>query len=351
MRGSSDRFFAFLGLSIAIVLISFSAIFTKISEQEIGANATVFDRYSIALGVLILFQGITTIGQSTFKPHFAPDFTPVWAESYAPRDMYLFVGEGFLSLTCVWLWAISLTQTSVANSNLLHNLTPIFTTLGGIIWLQETIDRRFLTGLGCALLSTLLLQWQDWQLSPGYLWGDCLALLSAVFYAAGFLAREQLRQKFSTSTVLFWNCLCRTGFALLLVVGSILGNLLGNPLDSTKVSFNLLPLSPSGWFAILGLGILIQLGGHGLLTYSLRHLSASFATLCLLLDPLFTAILAWAILGEKLGIAHGIAFLGVLLGIYLAATASGSDPSRSPLDESEIAVPDPPEPIVTSDLP
>ena len=44
-------------------------------------------------------------------------------------------------------------------------------------------------------------------------------------------------------------------------------------------------------------------------------------------------------------------FLGVLLGIYLAATASGSDPSRSPLDESEIAVPDPPEPIVTSDLP
>jgi drug/metabolite transporter (DMT)-like permease len=348
MRVSGDRFWAFLGLFIAIVLVSFSAIFTKISEQEIGANATVFDRYSIALLVLILFQGVGTIGQhlkravtkeddrendreqETFEP---PGFEPVWEERYEMRDVYLFVGEGFLSLTCVWLWAISLTQTSVANSNLLHNLTPIFTTLGGIFWLRETIDRRFLGGLGCALLSTLLLQWQDWQLSPEYLWGDCLALLSAVFYAAGFLAREQLRQKFSTSTVLFWNCACRTGFALFLVLGS----------TNSGFPLNLLPLSRSGWLAVLGLGIMIQIGGHGLLTYSLKHLSASFATLCLLLDPVFTAIFAWGLLGEKLSLVHGITFLGVLLGIYLAATASGADPSRSPLDESEILPsPDPP---------
>jgi drug/metabolite transporter (DMT)-like permease len=338
MQEKSDRFFAFLGLLIAIVLVSFSAIFTKISEQEIGANATVFDRYSIALLVLILFQGVGTIARASLKPELTLSFTPVWAESYTPRDIYLFIGEGFLSLTCVWLWAISLTQTSVANSNLLHNLTPIFTTLGGIFWLQEAIDRRFLTGLGCALLATLILQWQDWQLSPQYLWGDCLALLSAVFYAAGFLAREQLRQKFSTSTVLFWNCFYRTVFALLLLLGSLLGTYLGNHLGSTGVGLrlNILPLSPSGWLAVLGLGILIQIGGHGLLTYSLRHLSASFATLCLLLDPIFTAVLAWALLGEHLSMAHGIAFLGVLLGIYLAATATGSDPSRSPLDESEI---------------
>lgn len=318
----NDRFWAFLGLFIAIVIVSFSAILSKISEQEIGANSTVFDRYSIAFIVLVLFQGLGTIAQGIKKSvdweqeHFElPIFEPVWQEHYNVRDVYLFLGEGFLSLTCVWLWTISLSQTSVANSNLLHNLTPIFTTLGSIVFLQEPIDRRFLAGLGCASLATLILQWQDWQLSPEYLWGDSLALLSAVFYGAGFLAREQLRRKFSTSTVLFWNCACRTGFALLLVLGNwVLGH-----------SSSILPLSPSGWLAVLGLGIWVQLGGHGLLTYSLKHLSASFATLCLLLDPILTAIFAWILLGERLSLTHGIAFLGVLLGIYLAATALKGD--------------------------
>ncbi|MFZ9739274.1 MAG: DMT family transporter [Prochlorotrichaceae cyanobacterium] len=312
----TDRFFAFLGLFIAIVIVSFAAIFTKISEQELSANATIFDRYSIALIVLVIAQGVGTIVQriqwrrnwetETFEVR---PFEAVWQRQYERRDIYLFLGEGVLGLSCVWLWAISLTQTSVANSNLLHNLTPIFTALGGILFFKESLDRRFLLGLGFALIATLGLQWQDWQLSPTYLWGDLLALLSAVFYAAGFLVREKLRQKFSTSTVLFWNCVCRSFLALMIILA---------------IGDEIVPLSRSGWIAVLGLGVLVQLLGHGLLTYSLKHLSASFATLCLLLDPIITAILAWISFGEQLNFTHGIAFLGVLFGIYLAATSSRS---------------------------
>lgn len=319
---------SFLRLLGAIVILSFSAIFTKLSEADLSPSATVFDRYAIALFVLTLFQGLRGLtqslqslnlsklsGESSESAHPSPDspplerWKPVWQVQYDRRDGLLLLGESIVSLLCVWLWAVSLTQTTVANSNLLHNLTPIFTTIGGAIFLGQTFDRRFLWGLGIALVATAGLQWQDWQVNPAYLGGDLLALLSAFFYGCGFLIREQLRRKFSTPTILFWSCACRTPIAFAIV--GFLGD-------------SVLPVTGIGWGAIVGLGVFVQLGGHGLLTQSLKHFSAGFTTICLLLDPVFTAVLAWVIFGESLNVWSGLAFVAVLGGIYLASTGKGS---------------------------
>jgi len=313
---------SFLRLLGAIVILSFSAIFTKLSEVDLSPSATVFDRYAIALFVLTIFQGLRGLTQDLYWGKFwgkssdqspdspAPERSkPVWQLQYERRDGLLLLAESIFSLLCVWLWAISLTQTTVANSNLLHNLTPIFTTIGGAIFLGQTFDHRFLWGLAIALVAVGGLQWQDWQVNPAYLEGDLLALLSAFFYGCGFLIREQLRRKFSTTTILFWSCACRTPIAFGIV--GFLGD-------------SIVPVTGIGWGAIVGLGILVQLGGHGLLTQSLKHFSAGFTTICLLLDPVFTALLAWVIFGESLNIWSGLAFVAVLGGIYLASTGKGA---------------------------
>lgn len=87
---------------------------------------------------------------------------------------------------------------------------------------------------------------------------------------------------------------------------------------------SILPVTLVGWGSIVVLGVMVQIGGHGLLTQSLKHFSAGFITICLLLDPVFTAILAWIIFGESLSIWNALAFATILGGIYLASTGKGA---------------------------
>ncbi|WP_293102083.1 DMT family transporter [Moorena sp. SIO3I6] len=87
---------------------------------------------------------------------------------------------------------------------------------------------------------------------------------------------------------------------------------------------HLFPLTQSAWFSVVALGIVVQVFGHGLLTYSFKHFSSSFVSVCLLLDPLITALFAWIIFAEKLTPLKMVSFLGVIAGIYLARLGKGS---------------------------
>ncbi len=85
------------------------------------------------------------------------------------------------------------------------------------------------------------------------------------------------------------------------------------------------PISAMGWFAVIGLALICEAIGHGLVVYSLKHFSSGFVTLFMLLEPVITAILAWIIFAEALGIVNSIAFIIIMLGIYMAKTGKGAD--------------------------
>ena len=50
-----------------------------------------------------------------------------------------------------------------------------------------------------------------------------------------------------------------------------------------------------------------------------RELGAARVGLVLYLGPLYTAVLAWAVLGERIEWHHGVGALLILPGIYLAS--------------------------------
>lgn len=304
---SSPSALPFAALLAAVCILSFSAVFTRLSEEELTASATIFNRFWIASLTLGFWSGL----QQFRQPH-----TDSVQSSYPLqiRDLIWFLCLGVLIYGRAGSWAWSLTQTSVANSNLLHNMTPLFATLGGWMFLGHRFNRQFLLGMGLALSGMLIIGIGDFQVGTSGLIGDGAALLSAVFYAANFLVIEKLRVKFSTTTIMLSSCIV-TGLLTIPIV--VMG---GN---------QLLPTSATVWFAVIALGVLSQGLGQGLLAYCLKQFTSGFVSVFMLIEPLITAILAWRVFGEQLNLLNWMAFFIVLTGLYLATISKGAAKSSS----------------------
>jgi len=303
----SDRTPAVIGLTtlfLAILALSFAAIFIKLSERELGPVATIFNRFWVATLILGFGNVVKTLSERHSHD------SSLQKQHYTVSDLVLLlVMTCFFSGTLI-TWAWSLTQTSVANSNLLHNVTPLFTTLMGWLFLRQCFEGRFLVGMVLAISGSILIGIGDLQLASDNFTGDSLAILSAVFSAANLLTVEKLRAKFSATTILLW---C-----------SFFGTLLTFPLLLLTEDV-LFPYSWAGWLAIIAQALVCQVLGQSLQAYNLKQFSSGFVAVFLLLDPVITAILAWVIFSEQLSPLNWVAFSVVLTGIYLAKVSLGAD--------------------------
>jgi drug/metabolite transporter (DMT)-like permease len=303
-------------LLIGVFTLSLAAIFIKFSEHYIGPNATVFNRFWIATVILGLWRGVK--GMSS---RLSGD-SPAQKQNYTIHDIVLLLVSATVTSISHIAWAWSLTQTNIANANLLHNLTPIFAALGGWLLLKHNFDRRFIIGLLLTVGGALAIGIQDLQIATEQLMGDALALLSAVFYASNFLVMEKLRDKFSATSLLLWSCFFRIFLTFPVAV---------------LTEDQLFPSSVEEWLPVFCLALFCQVIGAGILTYSLKQFSSGFISLLLLLEPIITTILAWVIFAEHLSLFNLLAFFVVLAGIYVAKSGRGSDKAELNLVTEDIA--------------
>ena len=84
----------------------------------------------------------------------------------------------------------------------------------------------------------------------------------------------------------------------------------------------MIPGSAYGWALMIGLGIISQAGGQGLIVWALAHLPAGFSAVALLSAPVAATVFAWALLGEPLAAVQIAGMAVVLGGIYWAHRAS-----------------------------
>ncbi|MEG3847784.1 DMT family transporter [Microcoleus sp. herbarium13] len=298
-------FWALVWLSAALLAVSLAAIFIRLSEREIGPNATVFNRLWIATVVFAVWNGAGEM-RRRISGDEVEDVEGRSNYSYTLRDFLLLTAVGVVSSASLGFWAWSLTQTNVANSTVLRNLTPLFTTLGGWLLLGRRFDGRFLLGLAVAVGGAIAIGIDDLQTAGDNFAGDIAALLSAIFYAGNLLIAEHLRTKFPATTILMWRCFI--GSILILPLVLLAGD-------------RVFPYSWQGWLAVIALAVVCQAFGQGLLIHSLGRLSSGFVALFLLLEPAITAILAWLLFAEQLTFFNWLAFSVVLAGIYLAKSS------------------------------
>lgn len=299
--GLSADVLPLVAMFAAIVALSLAAIFIKLSERELGPFATIFNRFWVAYIVLWAWHEWDALRKSADHERNAIEYTY--------QDRLLLVAAALMFWGCIALWAWSLTRTEVANSTLLHNLTPLFTTLGGWVLLHQQFDRKFLVGLMVSIIGASALGFGDLQISASHLTGDLASLLSAVFSAANLMIIERLRAKFSVNIILQWCCFWGAIWTLPIVL---------------LIEDRLFPISASGWISVICLAVVCQVLGQGLQAFSLKRLSSGLVGILLLLDPVLAALTAWVLFAESLTLFKWTAFFVVLLGVYLAQSSDAA---------------------------
>lgn len=288
-----DRFFArgsvpFILAVLASCLIALSPILVRFSA--IGPTATGFFRFFLALPFLAVWMVVDDLkGVGHFYKKRKTDYV-------------------LLLLSGVWLgldiafWHWSLDKTTVVNATLLNNFTVVFIALFSWIVLREKTGTRNVIGILMALFGAVLLVGGDFHLDADTVWGDFLALHSALFYAGYVLCIKRLRSVFRAPTVMTWSCFSTiyTLFMLLLWV------------DEPSV-----PTRAQDWIPLISLSIFVHVLGQGVMAYTMGHLTAAFSALTMMVCPIVSTILAWIIFDETLTplkmVGGGIILGGIII--------------------------------------
>jgi drug/metabolite transporter (DMT)-like permease len=205
------------------------------------------------------------------------------------------------------VWHKSIHFTSVANSTLLANFAPVFVALGSWLLFAQRATSAFFLGMGVAIAGTTLMVGASFQVSARHFLGDALGLVTALFYAGYILTVKQLREKFSSATIMAIGGTVTAGALLL---------------GACAAGESLLPDTSEGWKPLVGLALISQVAGQSLIAYALAHLPAAFSSVGLLLQPVMATIFAWLLLGEAIGFLPILGGSLVLVGIVLARRAS-----------------------------
>ena len=283
-QSRSSKKWSYLALLVGILCIAWSAIFVR--WTSIPGPASAFYRLLIPCVALL---PTWLIRSSRQKLSF---------RSYA----IIAVGGFFFALDLAF-YNTSILQTNAANSTLLGNNTPIF--VGLLTWLifRRRPHSSFWIGLALAVTGSMVILGADLSKHAKFGLGDAMALAAAACFAVYLLATEEVRSHIGTLQFLrlaiLSSTVCMFIFALILRV----------------------PLSVHDHrsiLALLGLGLVSQLGGYLALTYAMGHLPATVTSVSLLSQGPLTALLAAALLGEALTIPLLIGGALVLVGIGLA---------------------------------
>ncbi len=276
--------------------IGMAAVFVRMREEGLGLSATAFWRLALSLPLFWLWLGVE---RRSRRPSVERKFTC--------RDAAALMIPGLFFAGDLAVWHSSIDLTTVANATLFANCAPVLVSLVAWLWMGERLRWVFVAGLICALGGVAGVVSSSFELGARNVHGDMLGLLTAVFYAGYILSVKRVRSRFSTPVVMIWSI--PVACAALLAIASASGETLA-------------PVTARGWLVLVGLAVICQVGGQGLIAYALAHLPASFSSVSLLIQPVAAAIFAWLILDEALGPLQAGAGVLVLVGIYLARRGS-----------------------------
>ena len=271
---------------IGVLGISLSAIFVKYSTAPSAVTAA----FRLSWTVLLM-SPVIWAKREIREELFQID----------KRELLLSVFSGlFLAIHFV-LWFESLQHTSVASSTSIVCTEVIWVALGFCLFLKGTLTKQAVLAIMISFAGSVVIAYSDSSVGGAHLYGDILALVSAVAVAAYTLLGRIVRNSVSTSVytyVVYVSCAA-------VLLGTCLVQ--GYPLFGYGVSAVIVGLLLSVFSTILG---------HSIFSWCLKYFSPAFVSASKLCEPVVASIIAVFLFSELPSVLQIFGGAMIIGGVY-----------------------------------
>lgn len=284
----------------AVILWSFSGILISYLSMTFKIPSIVIAFWSVLFVALGMLTALTLFSRERFK-----------LDRSHLKFMALY---GFTFAVFHTTWTLSVQYNGAAVATFLVYSSPAMTAILSRMIFKERFNSIKILSIVLSLNGTVFVSGaydpSTWGLNS---LGIVFGLLSGPFFAFYNLeGKYSSDQSIDPWTAVFYCFSFATFFLFIFNMG--MDGLLGKPLLSDMFW---LGDSVLGWGILFLLGIGPTLGGFGLYTISLRHLTPTVANLIATLEPAFTAVWAYFLLSERLNPLQWAGSVLILLGVIL----------------------------------
>ena len=200
------------------------------------------------------------------------------------------------------LWFESLQYTSVASSTVIVTLQPLFSMIGGYFLFKERFTNGAIIGCLISISGSIVIGWQEFQISGEALYGDILAFIAAGIITVYFFISQHVRKDVSLipySVISYGSSACFLGIFAYMQNESFIHY-------STKT-----------WLCFIGLAFIATILGQTIFNWLLKWMSATVISMSILGETIGTCILAYFILNETISLQQGLGITVIFIGLAL----------------------------------
>lgn len=278
-----------VSIIFAMFIWGSSFIALKAAMVDLGEYTVIFIRMAAASLCFIFF----------IKRFLKYDFTK--------RDIQLILLLGFFEPCLYFVFeAKALLYTSASQAGMITSLMPLMTAMAAGYFLKEIISRQLLFGSVVAMIGVVWLSVQatTTESAPNPMLGNFLEFCAMACATGYTLVARYLSEKFSALFITAIQAFIGFVFFLPFFIFE---------LGTKEMTFSVEAVSWS-----IYLGIVVTLLGYGLFNFALTKIEASRAAMFVNLIPIFTLVLAFLILGEKLTTTELVASATILFGVIIS---------------------------------
>ncbi|EEL34612.1 MULTISPECIES: DMT family transporter [Bacillus cereus group] len=279
--------FSYFILFFGVFALSTSAIFVKLAD----APAAIIAFYRLLFATVILLPLLL------FNKRNRNELKTLSKKQWG----FGFLSGLFLAAHYV-LWFESLQYTSVASSTVIVTLQPLFSMIGGYFLFKERFTKGAVIGCLIAISGSIVIGWQDFQISGDALYGDILAFMAAGIITAYFFISQHIRKDLSLipySVISYGSSACFLGiFAYM-----------------QQQSF--IHYATQTWLSFIGLAFIATILGQTIFNWLLKWMSATVISMSILGETIGTCVLAYFILSETITLQQALGISIIFIGLTL----------------------------------
>lgn len=208
--------------------------------------------------------------------------------------------------------SVGLTETTASSTGLILGTVPLTTSIFAAIMLKERLSVLKVIGLLLGLFGVAIIVLKRNTGELGINIGDIYIFLAVLSQAISFIYIKKASATMKASLI--------TGFMLL--VGSFLLFITSSMMEPNGIA-SLKNGTTLGWIVFLASGILATGIGHFIYNRAIQYVGAGKTSIFLNMTPFFALIGAYLFLGEVIKIEQILAFILIVVSVFLGSGLGG----------------------------